>query len=298
MAGGGRTQRKGLGAEGGGLGSLVRGQSLSALPARAAEELNNLEQELGGRLALVTALTYAPLGRDMRYLLGLLGDPEHERLPLAECCRMGKVLPGQLIEALSKGTELRSRLLATQLIAQRTPAVVAEVMRKAAPYEDSCPHCQGLGSTTPDPTPEEPNPQNVLCKACLGHGRLQYDADGASRDLALEMAGLVGKGGGLNVQVTQQVAVTGGGAGTPLGFERMQEALDDLLYGATQTQTPDIVEGELAPGSAPGAAPGDSGPDGLGPVGGELERPAAPGPESGGDPGGPGSPGPVGGPDA
>ena len=232
------------------------GQSLAALPAKAAQELSDLERDLGGRQALITALTYAPPHKDIRYILGLLGDPENDRTPLADLCYAGRVMPGQLVDALAKGTELRARLLATQLITRRLPTVVEDVMLKAAPYEDTCPQCQGLGSVMPDPTPENSNPAQESCPACLGHGRLRYDADGKCRDLALEMGGLVGKGGGIQIVNTQQVAqVAAGGAGSFGGMEGFQELLDAVLYGqdggrqASQAPEPvgdePTVEGEV-----------------------------------------------------
>ena len=206
------------------------GESLAALPVHAIEELTHLEKQLGGRRALVTALTFAPLNKDGRYILGLLGDPEYAQTPLAEICRMGKLLPGQLIDQLAKGTQLRARLLAQQAISSGQLAVVAEVMKRGATYEDDCTACAGTGSATPDPTPEHPNPEPVPCAVCLGHGKLRFDADPDCRDKALEMAGLTGKGsGGISI-VNQQLNVNPG-AQSGGGYERMQEALDEVLYG-------------------------------------------------------------------
>jgi hypothetical protein len=223
------------------------------LPIRAAEELKLLEQELGGRQALVTALTFAPLGKDARYVLGLLGDPDNERRPLAEICRLGRILPGQLVDMLAKGTELRSRLLSTQIIARRAPKVVEEVMDRAATYEDICAACNGTGSATPDPTAEEANPEPVLCAVCQGHGRLRFDADPVCRAQALELAGLLGKGGGISI-VNQQLQV-GDRTTSVMGFERMQEAMDEILFGKAAVGHPEVVDAELAAGDNPGHTP-------------------------------------------
>lgn len=226
------------GREPGSLASLGSGggQALAALPSQAAAELDRLELELGGRQALVLALTYAPPHKDIRYILGLLGDPDHQVLRLSEVCHLGRVMPGQLVDALAKGSELRARLLATQAISRRLPAVVEDVMLKAAPYQESCPACQGLGSRMPDPTPEEPNPAQEMCPQCLGHGQLRYDADGKCRDLALEMGGLLQKGGGIHITNTQQVATLQAGGAS--GVEGFQELLDAVLFGQEGGRAP------------------------------------------------------------
>jgi hypothetical protein len=224
------------------------GESLTALPVHAIEELTHLEKQLGGRRALVTALTFAPLNKDGRYILGLLGDPEYRDTSLAEICRMGRLLPGQLIDHLAKGTQLRARLLAQHAISNGQLAVVAEVMKRGATYEDDCTSCNGTGSATPDPTPEVPNPKPVACAVCLGHGKLRFDADPDCRDKALEMAGLIGKGGGGISIVNQQLNVQPGSQGNG-SYERMQEALDEVLYGQ-------VVEAETVPDPVPGEPDG------------------------------------------
>lgn len=207
-----------------------RAKEQAPLAINAQLELQRLEQEFGGRQHLVQALTFAKQTKDVRYLLGLIADPEHNALSLAEVCRMGRILPGELLDALASGTELRSRLLAKQAIARRVPSVVSEVMHKAAEYEDDCTECMGTGAITADPTREVPNPEPQPCILCRGGGKLRFPADGKCRDLALEMAGLVGQGGGVHVNTSVQVAQVAGSSYE--GFERMQEAMDAVLYGA------------------------------------------------------------------
>jgi hypothetical protein len=199
------------------------------LALNAQVELERLELEFGGRQSLVQALTFAKQTKDVRYLLGLIADPQHNARSLAEICQMGRVLPGELIQALASGAELRSQLLAKQHIAQQLPTVVREVMHKAAEYEDDCTECLGLGKVTADPTKDEPNPSPVDCQTCRGGGKLRFAADATCRDLALEMSGLTGKGGG--VQVTTNVQVSQHGSSYE-GYERMQEAMDRILFGA------------------------------------------------------------------
>lgn len=229
-------------------GGLARVKDLPPLAINAQAELSRLEQEFGGRQHLVQALTFAKQTKDVRYLLGLIADPEHNSRSLADICRMGRILPGELVAALASGTELRSQLLAKQKIAQRIPTVVGEVMQKAAEYEDDCTDCMGTGAITADPSDAEPNPSPQKCGVCKGTGRLMYPADGKCRDLALEMAGLVGGGGNtsVSVSVNQQAGVFVGGSYE--GFERMQEAMDVILFGEAA-----VPGGAAAPAGTPAA---------------------------------------------
>lgn len=218
--------------------------TLPALPADAQKELVLLERELGGRQELVRALTFARQSKDVRYLLGMLGDPENASRSLADICHSGQILPGEIIAALTSGTELRSQLLAKTAIARRLPDVVTEVMQKAAEYEDDCTECMGTGKRTADPSEHDPNPKPEDCVTCQATGRLRFPADGKCRDLALEMGGLTGNGApGVNVTTNVQVnAVT---AGSYEGFERLQEAMDQVLYGATAVPQPAAVDAEI-----------------------------------------------------
>lgn len=199
------------------------------LALNAQVELQRLEQEFGGRQSLVQALTFAKQTKDVRYLLGLIADPDNNRHTLAAICQMGRVLPGELIAALASGAELRSQLLAKQHIAQQLPTVVKEVMHKAAEYEDDCTDCMGAGALTADPSEADPNPSPQPCATCQGGGKLRFPADASCRDLALEMSGLTGKGGGVSVTTNVQVANV---SGSYEGYERMQEAIDHILFGA------------------------------------------------------------------
>ena len=235
--------------------NLARAKPPAPLAVNAAAELSRLEQEFGGRQYLVQALTFAKQTKDIRYLLGLIADPENNSLSLAEICRIGRILPGELVAALASGTDLRSQLLAKQRIAARIPAVVGEVMQKAAEYEDDCNDCLGTGKITADPTDDEPNPGPTDCTTCNGGGRLKYPADGKCRDLALEMAGLTGGSGAgaVNVNVHQNVGVFAGGSYE--GYERLQEAMDVVLYGAgSGVPDIDVAEGEVVR-AAEGAEP-------------------------------------------
>lgn len=210
----------------------------------AARTLTLVERELGGREAIIQALVTAPQSKEVRYVLGLLADPENQNRSLAKICQEAHILPGHLLELVEKGQKLAARVVAGQIIAQGTPAVVRDVMQKAAPHELACPDCAGTGKITPDPTEKVPNPEPQDCKVCRATGRLLYDADSDARKLALEMAGLTAKGGGISIGIQTNVQ-TNVGAGFAL--ETLQEAMDQVLYGR-RTPAHEAVEAEIISG--------------------------------------------------
>ncbi len=221
----------------------MAGKSSPGALVPISHALGSLELELGGRGALIEALVTAPQSKDVKYVIGLLADPDNANKSLASLCVLAKILPGTLLEMLERGTKLRSRLIAGQIIAKGTPNMVRDVMKKAAPYEDDCTECQGVGTRTADPTPEQPNPGPVPCTTCLGTGKLRYDADPEARKLGLEIAGLTSKGGGISI--INNNANISGGSGAGIAFEALQEGLDRVLYGRSLAPAdPEIIDAE------------------------------------------------------
>jgi len=212
-------------------------------------ELASIEADLGGRAELVGMLTLAPLTPDLRYVLGMLGDPTQQRVSLAEVCARGNILPWMLLKHLAEAALLKGKLKATQKIAQGIAAVTEDVMRRAAPYEAPCNGgCQGTGTITPDPTSSAPNPSPEPCEVCRGTGKLVYSPDLERQKLAIDMAQLLPKGG-IQIGLSQTVHTPGssGGGGA---FEKFQEATDRVLYGSGEApidgdlteETPDVAE--------------------------------------------------------
>lgn len=214
------------------------------------QQLQVLEEELGGRQEIVGMLTLAPLNPDLRYILGLLGDPRYKAKSLAEICALGNILPGELMKHLSQAALLRGRVLAHHKIGAGIAAVVEDVVAKAAPYEGICNGpCQGTGSIVQNPTAENPNPGPEPCPVCRGQGKLIYPAQEDKQKLAIEMAGLLPKGGGLQI-VNANVQGGGGGAlgGAGLGaLEQLQQVTDRILYGDGRP----AVDAEIIPEGAP-----------------------------------------------
>lgn len=214
-------------------------------PPTVIEQLKDLEDQLGGRTAIVGMLTLAPLTPDLRYLLGLLGDPQNQGKTLADLCALGNVLPGKLLQELAAAALLKGKVQAAQKIGNGIAAVAEDVMQRAAPYEDACHTCAGVGTITAEPTREQPNPAPEPCEVCKGVGRLLYRPDLERQKLAIEMAQLLPKSGGLNIAVQQN---NQGQRGGNLGvLEKLQALTDRVLYGSDDPATPDDapVEGEV-----------------------------------------------------
>lgn len=216
-------------------------------PPTAVAELERLEQDLGGRQAVVSLLTLAPLTPDLRYILGQLGDPQHATMTLAEICTGASILPGELLKQLAQAALLRGKVLASQQIGNGIAAVAADVMRRAAPYTAPCHTCIGTGSITPEPTPTTPNPRPEPCEVCKGTGQLVYQPDLDRQKLAIDMAQLLPKGGG--IQIAQINAPAAGGGGSSLGtLEALQRLTDRILYGSGMPGVDEVDESEAAEG--------------------------------------------------
>lgn len=222
-------------------------------PPVVVDELQKIERDLGGRAQLVGMLSLAPLTPDLRYTLGMLGDPQSDGKSLAHICAEGNILPGELLKQLASAALLRGKVLASQSIGDGIAAVTRDVMKKAAPYEDLCHACRGIGTITPDPTPDQPNPSPETCDTCLGLKRLLYQPDLERQKLAIEMAQLLPKSGGINI--AQINAASGGDAGSGgMGsLEALQALTDQILYergGDARTQAPIDAEFTASPAAA------------------------------------------------
>lgn len=238
--------------------ALARAEQL--FPPLVTQQLQDIEKDLGGREAVVGMLALAPLTKDLRYVLGMLGDPRNNGQSLAEICALGNILPGALLKHLADAAMLRGKVKAAQKVGDGIAAVAEDVMRRAAPYEDTCNGgCAGIGTITPEPTKDEPNPSPEPCETCQGTGRLLYRPDLERQKLAIEMAQLLPKSGGINVAVQQNNHPGGGGVGaTGFGLlERLQEVTDRILYGPTHPSehSADATDAEIVekPAESPDA---------------------------------------------
>lgn len=216
-------------------------------PALVAQTLALLEAEIGGRDALVAALSHAPKSRDFALILGLVGDPMEVETPLADLCARGGVTVGELLQAYTAGEIARAQAVSTSKVGQQLAAVAEDTMRMSLPRPQLCMGCSGLGLITDEPTKKMPNPEPHPCQACAGTGQITVEGDLEHKKLALDMGRMLQKSGGsgLNLTVSQQVGVQVGSAGGAL--ERLQAATDQILYGDLgAVEAPSgVVDGEV-----------------------------------------------------
>lgn len=230
-------------------------------PALVATSLDDLEQAIGGREALVAALMHAPKSAGIDYLLGLIGTPplvglppmgvlngRHPTASLATLCAQGGITPGELMAAYRSGVLAKAQTLALHQVGQQLAAVTEDTMRRALPQTGQCDACDGTGTVVPEPSKKNPNPHPEPCRACKGTGTRTVQGDLEHKKLALDMGKMLPKSGGVNIAVNQQQnTFVGGAAGGAL--ERMQAATDAILYGAGDPAPEGIIDLEPVEGT-------------------------------------------------
>jgi hypothetical protein len=243
-------------------------------PATAAS-FQAFESICGGREALVTKLSLVASSKDEDYVVGLLADPRYDRESLASLCRIGKVSLQRLMSLYRDAALVSAQVGAIDRVATGLPAVAADVMTRAIEHRVTCPICQGLTTITPAPTKDKPNPTPEPCRACGGFGSTVAQPEHEVQKTALELGGLLKKGGGgLTIQQNNtQVALAGGAA----GFDEMIEKLDEVLFGTARdrvkvkeqttyveaesvTQVPGAEDDAAPPANPPAPTAGEGAP--------------------------------------
>jgi len=159
-----------------------------------ASGLSNLEKAVGGRKRLVSTLLEAPLSKEQRAVLGILADPGNDKLHLLDICRTNRISYQALIRLFQDATWAKAHVDAVARAAEKLPAVAESVMDRGVVHDVPCPICFGRGAEG--------------CSACDGKGTILRAPDTRSQELALQLGGLVSRGGaGVNVSVNQQTTV-------------------------------------------------------------------------------------------
>lgn len=215
-----------------------------------------IEAEMGGRQKLVATLVTAQLDDATSQLLGAIADPQHDTESLAKICALYGVAPAGLMKVFRTAVLTRGQMIATARIAEKAPDVAAAVMEDAIPGDKVCGKC--LGARTTQRVKEKKDGEiiweDVACEDCGGRGMVHYRPDHDVQKTALQIAGLLERGGG--VKVTTLVANQNLNAGTDSGsYDKLIGALDGVIYGkgrdrmrsapgqAADSDTP--IEGEV-----------------------------------------------------
>lgn len=238
-------------------------------PAREAlaQTFQEFEQELGGRKQAIKALSIASLDTKLTPdqiadVIAVISDPANAERSLMEIAEIGGITFDDLLRVYRHALVQRAHLTCMRIACERIPAVVADVMKKAAPYQDHCSACQGIGTITPDPTRDRPNPTPVPCRTCAGAGQLLYQPTLETQKLALQLVGLL-KSGGLTIIANQKQInnPTGPVLAADDVFLKVQQTADEVLYGRPPALASLDVEAPVVTVEVPPLTPATEGPD-------------------------------------
>jgi len=212
---------------------------------------------LGGKTGLFDTLSVASEVPEVQDLLQLMLDPRYDRTSLRRLCTLAGLTVVDLFTAYRKALQVKVQLQAFQVVADKILPVVEDVMQRAAPYRIPCPDCGAKGQVW------DSEAQALAdCATCAGQKELLQYPDLDRQKLALELAHLVQKAGGLQIsQQVQQVQQLAGeaedleGPGTLIQLQHTLRALQ-----GPRTPLPEPApEAPAEPAEPdPPAAPADS----------------------------------------
>lgn len=174
-----------------------------------------LDLAVGGREQLIERLEHGPHDQKMELLLNMLADPGRAHMSIDTLCKDAGLTGREFMKIFREASIAKAFTEANLTLAEKLHSVVTDVADKATNHTEPCP-CT-LGGL------QDANPE---CRECKGRGLQFYRGDIDHQKMVFESTGLVKKGGGVNVQVNQQVAVGAGGL-----FERFVKATDAAAYG-------------------------------------------------------------------
>ncbi len=151
--------------------------------------------QIGGKEQLLDVLSVAAEAPEVERIVELLLDPRYEKMSLRRLCAMASLTVVDLFAAYKKAMVVQAHLQAYQVITQKLLPVVEDVMTRAAPYTIPCGDCSATGQVLDGDQP-------IVCPACHGHKAVIVHPDLDRQKLALELAQLVQKAAGLNIQNT------------------------------------------------------------------------------------------------
>lgn len=198
------------------------------IASRVETAMSNLENAVGGRDALVSALQHAPQTEELAFVIGIIADPRNDASSLAAICRDAGISIGKLWQFFKDADLAQAQVLAIRSVNRQLVAVVDDVLKRSVEYEMVCDVCYGLdmGKTARG----LPKP----CPNCGGKGFRKVEPDLKRQEMVLRMGGLLKDGAGVNVQVNQQT--NSFNAGDAMG--KFQRASDRMLYGERERAIP------------------------------------------------------------
>lgn len=176
--------------------------------------LESFEDAVGGRQTLIDTISMANLDKKQEHFLRILCDPARSRDNLATICRDTGMVPSQVIDLFRTASFAKAHAIGMGVISEAVPAIMKDIAEKSVDAEVICPSCLG-----------NDNPLGV-CQRCNGAGRVLRESDIDRQKIALEVSGMLKKGGGVNVQVNQQVNTVGASS----FFSKYVKSSDECAY--------------------------------------------------------------------
>lgn len=200
------------------------------------EQLFHIESAFGGRKKVIAILACAPKSPAVDYLLGLLTDAEASET-IADLCVAANIRPSELLQHLSAGNVLYARTMAMAHLPEHLPRTVGDLLAVSHVYEGVCDTCWGeKAMPVRDKEGHPVEGRTETCPVCKGQGTRQYQPTPEARNKALEIGGMVEKGGGMTLNLGVQTHVqTGGGGGA---LEQVQAAAEEVLRRADAEYVP------------------------------------------------------------
>lgn len=222
------------------------GENRPPTPLALRRAAQSLEDAVGGREALVTALLPHASSDDQLRLVGVLADPLSDRHDLGALLQIERVPLSTLVGMLRDAKLAAAHVEALSHVAEALPAVARSVMARAVPSKTVCPDCDGLRTFTADPSVDDPNPSPIACPTCAGRGLIFRDTTLAEQKLALELGRLLTKAPGVAVSVNQHnqtAMVTTGG----VSYDDLTRVTDRLLYPDARRRRPSAPAQTMPP---------------------------------------------------
>lgn len=200
-----------------------------------ADAIETFEAQLGGRGALIAALSVTLQTEEIASMVSVLGDPQNDLKSLAQICAEYGYAPAEILHAYQSAMVGRSRLLSLKTVSEAAPAVVEDLARKSVPYSAICADCHGRGKVHRerlDPKTGERTPREEDCLTCAGVGSVRVEADRTAQDRILDMTGLLPKAGpGIAIGIQNNIPAPGASGGGFGGgtLEATQEAVSQIL---------------------------------------------------------------------
>jgi hypothetical protein len=183
--------------------SIVSSKTSSATPVSLARPTKNrklaldtFEDSVGGRQALVEALSLSSLDKKQEHLLHLLSDPAREHDGLATIARDAGINPGQILDLFRNAAFAKAHAISLGKLSESLPNIMDDLISKSVDAEVQCPECRG-----------EQLGESQTCFTCHGRGTIMRSSDIDRQKVALEVSSLLKKGGGVNVNVNQAVGI-------------------------------------------------------------------------------------------